>query len=74
MKMECVIAGGANSSEQIHLEMDAVETLAPEMQRLGIETSGEGDFATLHDRVVAEVTRTDSVIIGRADVGAWSRV
>lgn len=74
MRMECVIAGGANSSDQIHFEMDAAESLAPEMQRLGIDTSGDGDFATLHDRVLAEATRTDSVIVGRADVGAWSRL
>jgi hypothetical protein len=35
MRMESVIAGGATSSDQIHLEMDLARTLASEMERLG---------------------------------------
>jgi SAM-dependent methyltransferase len=73
MRMESVIAGGATSSDQVHFEMDLVGTLVAEMDRLGIATGDTFDAATLPDRVLAAASATDSVIVGRSEVGAWAR-
>jgi SAM-dependent methyltransferase len=74
MRMESVIAGGATSSDQIHFEMDLVRTLASEMERLGIATGDDFDAETLPERVFASVSASDSVIVGRSEVGAWARL
>jgi SAM-dependent methyltransferase len=73
MRLESVIAGGATSSDQVHFEMDLVETLVSEMERLGIAAASDVAAESLAERVLAEVTATDSVVVGRAEVGAWSR-
>lgn len=74
MRLESVIAGGATSSDHVHFEMDLVPTLLPEMERLGLVPSGEIDPDTLVARVVAEVAATESVVVGRGEVGAWTRI
>jgi len=49
-----------------------VETVIDEMERLGIATAEELEPETLADRVFAEVAATESVVVGRAEIGAWS--
>jgi SAM-dependent methyltransferase len=73
LRLESVIAGGATASDHVHFEMDLVGTLVPEMERLGVATPGDVDPETLVDRVLDDVIASDSVIVGRADIGAWSR-
>jgi hypothetical protein len=72
--MESVIAGGATSLDHIHFEVDPVETLAPEMERLGVAVGKNLCAETLADRVLGEVVATESVIVCRSEVGAWSHV
>jgi SAM-dependent methyltransferase len=74
MRMESVIAGGKSCSDVVHFEMDVVGTLVPEMERLGVATADEAAAETLADRVLAEAAASESVIVGRGEVGAWSRV
>lgn len=74
MRSEAVIGGGVNSSDQVHYEMDVARTLSPEMERLGVVKPGEIDFETLADRVLAEVIANHSVIMGRTEIGVWSRL
>ena len=74
MRMESVIAGGATSSDQVHFEMDLVGTLVSEMERFGIAKAGDVDADTLAARVLDDVIATESVIVGRSEIGAWSRV
>jgi SAM-dependent methyltransferase len=73
LRLESVIAGGATSSDQVHFEMDVVRTLTPEMERLGVARAADLAAETLADRVFEEVTATESVIVGRAEIGAWTR-
>ena len=73
MRQESVIAGGVSSSDQVHFEMDVVRALVPEMERLGIATAADVDADTLADRVFAEVSAGNAVIVGRWEIGAWSR-
>ena len=51
-----------------------VNTMQPEIIRLGLATAEEVDSATLVDRLRAEASATDSVIVAPGMVGAWARV
>ena len=84
MRMESVI-GGASGSEGRPLETDrvrmlvdvvagAVRTLLPEVERLGVATAVDVDIDTLATRMHDEIAVGGSVIVGRSEIGAWSRV
>jgi hypothetical protein len=44
------------------------------MERLGVATEREVASETLAERMLAEVIANSSVIVGRSEIGAWSRV
>ena len=48
--------------------------LAPTMEQHGLVTLAEMECETLIDRVIHDVSAQDSVVIGRAEIGAWTRV
>jgi hypothetical protein len=73
MRLESVIGGGANSSDQVHFKTDLACTLIPEMERLGVASAREIDAQTLAERVLTEIIGSASVIVGRSEIGAWSR-
>jgi SAM-dependent methyltransferase len=72
MRLHSVIGGGANASDQVHLKTDLAMTLASEIERLGVATADE--LESLAERIVQEMTKSQSVVVGRAEIGAWSRV
>ena len=74
MRLGSLFGGGANSSDQAHMVADLANTLLPEMERLGVTTAGEVGYETLAERMVNEAITTNSIIIGRLQVGAWSHV
>ncbi|HET9224852.1 MAG TPA: methyltransferase domain-containing protein [Roseiflexaceae bacterium] len=74
IRLESVITGGANSADHVQFKTELACTLVPEMERLGVATAGEVDSETLAERMLAEVIATRSVIVGRSEIGAWSRV
>jgi SAM-dependent methyltransferase len=53
---------------------ELVGSLVPTMEQLGMATAAEVDLATLADRMLRDATANGSVIIGRTEIGAWSRV
>jgi len=73
MRLESVIGGGANSSDQVHFKTDLARTLVTEMERLGVVTASELDAQTLAVRVLDEIIGSASVVVGRSEIGAWSR-
>jgi hypothetical protein len=73
MRLEPVIAAGTNSSDQVHYTTDVAVTLVDEMVRLGVATAGEVDAETLADRVISELVESGGVVLGRCEMGAWSR-
>ena len=73
MRLESVIAGGVNGSDQVHFKTDLARTLVPEMERLGVATQEEVGPSTLVERIQAEMAAAQSIIVGRAEIGAWSR-
>ena len=73
MRLESVIGGGASSSDQVHFKTDLACTLVSEMERLGIATASEVNTETLAERVFDEVVQCAGVVVGRSEIGAWSR-
>jgi len=74
LRLQSVIGGGANCADQVHFEVDVVVSLIEEIERLGLATNDELHCETLADRIIAQVQSAGSVVIGRSEVGAWSRV
>jgi SAM-dependent methyltransferase len=74
MQLEAVIGGGASSSDQVHFKTDLTCTLVSEMERLGIATASEIGAETLAERVLKEVVHCAGVVVGRSEIGAWSRI
>src|SRR5262249_44722335 len=73
MRLEALIGGGANGSDCLLLVADLVGTLLPGMERLGIATAADVDFATLAKRLSDEAIGTSSVIFGHWQIAAWAR-
>jgi hypothetical protein len=74
MRLGAVVGGGVHGADYLKLITDLVETLLPAMERLGVATAADVDVETLSERISREVISSDSVIVGRAEIGAWSRV
>jgi SAM-dependent methyltransferase len=73
MRMEAVIAGGGECDDHIRFEVDPVHSIMPHIERLGLGRADDIDADTLVARVRTELVESGGVIVGRADVGAWSR-
>ena len=44
------------------------------MGRLGVATAADIGVDTLSERITREVISSDSVIVGRMEIAAWTRV
>jgi hypothetical protein len=73
MRLHAVI-GGANALEETHFEADVAVTLAAVMEQTGVVTADELGADTLLERITQEMSANQSVIVGRADIGAWTRL
>ena len=74
MQLETLVAGAANNADPLHLVADLAGTLAGAMERLGVATAAEVGLETLAERMISEAAASGSVIVGRFEIGAWSRV
>jgi SAM-dependent methyltransferase len=74
MHVEAVVAVGPNSLEEIRFTTDLARTLLPEIERLQIAGREEVDIDRLPYRIEAEMLRTSSLLVGRAECGAWASV
>jgi ubiquinone/menaquinone biosynthesis C-methylase UbiE len=74
MRLGAVVGGGANSADCLELVTDLLETLLPAMGRLGVATADDIGVETLSEQIRREVISSDSVIVGRSEIGAWTRV
>jgi len=73
MRMEAVIAGGSECDDHIHFEVDPVRSIMPHIERLGLARADDLDVDALAERVRKELITSGGVIVGRAEVAAWSR-
>ena len=74
MRLEAVVGGPALVSDRLQLLANQLETMAPEMERLGVATAAEIALGTLAERMNAEIHALSSVIVGRSEIGAWCHV
>ncbi len=74
MQLETLVAGVSNNANPVHLVAGLAGTLADAMERLGVATSAEVGLETLTERMISEAAASASVILGRFEIGAWSRV
>jgi len=74
MRLHSILGGGANGSEPVQLITGLASTLVAAMERSGVATAADVGIDTLAQRVCDEMIATGSVIVGRAEIGAWSRV
>jgi len=74
MRMQTFIGGGAASVTFLEAVADLIRTLRPKMEQLGVAALSDADVETLAERLMHEATNNESVIVGRAEVGAWARV
>jgi hypothetical protein len=73
MRLEALVAGGANSREYLRMFANLIGTLLPEMERLGVATSADVELPTLAERMINESIASSSVIFGNYQIGAWAR-
>jgi hypothetical protein len=74
MRLSAVIAGGKGSADWLNVVAENVRSLLPEMERLGVATAAEVSIENLAERLCQEVTAGGGVILGRSEIGAWSRM
>ena len=74
MRLEALIGGGPECAGPVDLVVGLVSTLLPEIERRGIASRAEVAIATLGERMRTMATRTESVLIGRSEIGAWCRL
>ena len=74
MRMQTFIAGSAASPDFLQAVADLIGSIAPAMEQQGIATAAEVDVETLAARLKQEVTANASVIVGRSEIGVWTRV
>jgi SAM-dependent methyltransferase len=74
MRMQTFIGGGELAADFLQAVADLVRTLVPSMKELGIAAVSESDVETLAERLKREAAENGSVIVGRAEIGAWARM
>jgi ubiquinone/menaquinone biosynthesis C-methylase UbiE len=74
MSLSALFGGGDNERNGAGLIADLAVTMAPVMEQHGVVTQAALDPATLKKRMISEIVDRGSVVTGRSEVGAWSRV
>jgi SAM-dependent methyltransferase len=73
LRMQTYIAGGTESADFLQAVADLTESLMPAMERHDVATSAEIGLETLAERLKQEAAMNGRVIVGRSEIGAWSR-
>jgi SAM-dependent methyltransferase len=74
LRLEAIIGGSEGAAAWLEVIAETVRSILPEMERLGLTTAAEVDIETLADRLKREVAAGGGIVIGRTEIGAWSRV
>jgi hypothetical protein len=74
MRMRMIIGDAVSASEWLRAMSDIAIVMLPTMERHGVATSSDIDCDTIAKQLIQEVASSGSVVIGRADVGAWSQL
>jgi 2-polyprenyl-3-methyl-5-hydroxy-6-metoxy-1,4-benzoquinol methylase len=72
--LSALVGGGSSDLSGIDLIADLATTMAPAMEEAGVVSADELGKETLQERMRAEIAASGSVVVGRSEVGAWTRV
>lgn len=83
MRLESVIGGTARSNDVpagadriesfVQIVAEVTRSLLPVIERFEVATASDVDIDTLCARICGEIVANGSVIVGRSEIGAWSR-
>jgi SAM-dependent methyltransferase len=73
MRLNAIVGGAMGGSGWLDQIAALVATLAPTMERFGVATAAEIGIETLAERLHREVADGRGIIVGRSEIGAWSR-
>jgi hypothetical protein len=74
MRLQAFVGGGPAASDWLHIVVELIAVLLPEIERLGLASAEEVGIDTLFDRLRQEVDNNNSVIVGRSEIGVWARI
>ena len=74
LRLQAIVGGSGSGSDWLLMIAELVRTLLPTMTGMGVATAAEVDIATLAHRLRLEVAAGGGIVVGRAEIGAWSRV
>lgn len=73
MGLRALIEGPSSDVGYFEMIAELAITMAPVMEAQGVVLPGEIDPASFRQRMRNDVERLHSVVIGRSEIGAWSR-
>ena len=73
MALRALIGGNSGALGGVDLIAELAITMMPVMEKQHVISRGEIDPASFVQRMRAEVERLGSVVVGRSEIGAWSR-
>jgi ubiquinone/menaquinone biosynthesis C-methylase UbiE len=74
MALRALIGGPCDDLSYVDLIAELGITMAPVMEEQGVIARGEIDPANFRQQMLAEVERLGCLVVGRSEVGAWSRM
>ncbi len=74
MGLQALIGGPTDDMVYVDMIAELAITMAPVMEEQGVIARGAIDPATYRQRMRTEVERLNSVMVGRSEIGAWSRM
>jgi hypothetical protein len=73
MRMRMIIGDDASAGEWLRAVADIAIVMLPAMQQHGIATSADVGRDTIAERLLRQVASGGGIVIGRAEVGVWSK-
>lgn len=74
MAIDAQIGGGPSAEEAIELVADLTISMAASLVDFGLATAEEIGAETLRERIRAEAAEKNALLMGRFEIGAWTRV
>jgi len=74
MQMDMVIGNAVSAAEWLRAVAELIIVVAPTIEQQGIATLADIGCETLAERLVEDVSKNRSMIVGRAEIGAWTRI
>ena len=74
MSLRALIGGPCDAVSYVDLIAELAITMAPVMEEQGVIARGDIDPSNFRQQMLAEVERLGSLVVGRSEIGAWSRL